>query len=231
MKKRKISKLLAAAVLASAALTMAACGGQNQPETTQNESTDMAGEDAQTTADAADTAEEDAGADASDTGALPAYVYPGNDMVMTAVCDYMVQEIGKMYPDGDIAIPYVYIVNTDESDPEDALVRGDFFLDKYNLNGDTLETQAGGDHPGMMHLKKTDDGYEVVSMDAVADGSDFTPSAKKIFGDYYDEFEKYYSDDQKKTELRLQFVADYVKANHLSITQIKDYGWDPVALP
>ena len=41
---------------------------------------------------------------------------------------------------------------------------------------------SGGSHPGCMHVKKAGDGFEVFQFDAVGDGSDFTPTAKAIFG-------------------------------------------------
>jgi hypothetical protein len=65
----------------------------------------------------------------------------------------------------------------------------------------------------------------------VADGSDYTPSAKKIFGDHYDDFVKLNSDQEKREEIRAQIIANYVAANNLNITCYKDYGWDPVTLP
>ena len=42
---------------------------------------------------------------------------------------------------------------------------------------------------------------------------------------------KVYSDGEKQDEIRAQIIANYVAANKLSITQFKDYGWDPVKLP
>ena len=68
-------------------------------------------------------------------------------------------------------------------------------------------------------------------MEVCEDGSDFDPSAKKIFGDKYDAFMKMYSDSEAKEVTRAQIIANYVAANNLDITEYKDYGWDPVKLP
>ena len=68
-------------------------------------------------------------------------------------------------------------------------------------------------------------------MDIVEDGFGFKESAKKIFGENYDLFMKEGEDEKVREEIRTQIVANYVAANNLNITAIKDYGWDPVALP
>ena len=68
-------------------------------------------------------------------------------------------------------------------------------------------------------------------MDVVGDGSDFEPTAKKIFGEHYDAFMKDGEDEKVREELRAQIIANYVAANNLDIKYYKDYGWDPVALP
>ena len=72
---------------------------------------------------------------------------------------------------------------------------------------------------------------KVVSMDEVADGSDFEPVARKIFGDYYDELIKSSGDEDGREATRAQIIANYVAANNLSITSYQDYGWDPATLP
>ena len=62
----------------------------------------------------------------------------------------------------------------------------------------------------------------------VGDGSEFEPTAKKIFGDKYDEFMKVNSDDETMDNLRSETVANYVMATGIDVTQYQDYGWDPV---
>lgn len=149
----------------------------------------------------------------------------------TAIDDYLVNEIGKNYSQGDMCVPYAYVVSTDESNPDDILVWGDFWVFNYELAGDTLKTVSGGDHPGLMHVKKTENGYEVTNFDAVEDGAGNLESAKSIFGEKYDAFWEINSNQEKREDMRLHFTADYVKKHNLSATMLQDYGWPAVALP
>ena len=80
-------------------------------------------------------------------------------------------------------------------------------------------------------MKLDEAGYVVTGMDVVADGSDYMESAKKLFGDKYEDFAKVTSDQDAREANRAQIVANYVAANELNITQYQDYGWDPVTLP
>ena len=82
-----------------------------------------------------------------------------------------------------------------------------------------------------MHVKKTENGFEVTSFDVVADGSDNMPSAKKIFGDKFDAFWELNSNQEKREDMRLRFSSDYVKKHNLPVTMLQDYGWPAVALP
>lgn len=143
----------------------------------------------------------------------------------TAVDNYLVNEIGKNYLQGDVCIPYAFVMSTDVGNPEDILVWGDFWVFNYEISGDTLKTVSGGNHPGLMHLKKTDSGYEVTGFDAVADGADNLPSAKRIFSDKFDLYQEFSSAAEKRETERLRFTADYVKKHNMSVTMLQDYGW------
>ena len=177
----------------------------------------------------AESGTESGGGSGSSEG-LPAYVYEG-DAETAAICDYLTNVVAKDCPEADVSIPYMRIVDRDESDPEDTVVRGDFWVMNYNLEGDVLEMDSGGDYPGAMHLEKNSDGsFTVTDFDAVGDGSLFEPSARRIFGDKYDEFMAAQSDRDTMEEIRADFIRDYVKANGLNITAYKDYGWDPIKL-
>ncbi len=170
--------------------------------------------------------------DRSAAGVLPAYEYPGPEVFYTEVYRYLVDEFGPNYPKGDVTIPCPVIVAEDDSNKQDILLYGDFWVFNYDLKGDTLECASGGAYPGVMHISSDPEkGYAVTGMDIVADGSDYTESAKKIFGKHYDEFSKINADDKSREETRAQIIANYVAANNLTITAYKDYGWDPVELP
>ena len=69
-----------------------------------------------------------------------------------------------------------------------------------------------------MHVKKTEDGFEVFQFDAVGDGSDFNPTAKAIFGDRFDAFMALYSNDDAKKAARAKSILDYAEAHGLDIS-------------
>lgn len=150
---------------------------------------------------------------------------------LTAVDDYLVNEIGKNYEPTEVTIPYAFVVSIDESNPDDILVWGDFWVFNYDIAGDTLKTASGGSYPGLMHVKKTDNGFEVFDFDVVEDGAGNLESAKRIFGDKYDAFWELNSNHEKREEMRLRYTADFVKKHNLPVKMLQDYGWPAVALP
>lgn len=162
---------------------------------------------------------------------LPAYEYPGPELFYYELYTYLTDELSRSYDKADVSIPCPVIEYIDESDDDDIKVYGDFLIFNYNLNRDILECMSGGSYPGVVHMKKTDEGYEVSGMDVVADGSDYTPSAKKIFGDRYEKVIAVIGDDELRERTRAQIIANYVALNGLDINAYKDYGWDPVSLP
>ncbi len=172
-----------------------------------------------------------AGGDSAASGSLPAYEYPGPELFYLILYNYLIDELGKNYEPAQVCIPCPVIVAEDISDRSDIRVYGNFWIFNYDLKDGILQNTSGGSYPGCMHFKTTDEGYEVTSLDVVADGSDFDESAKKIFGDHYEEFMKVNSDDKLREETRAQIIANYVAANNLDITAYQDFGWDPVTLP
>ena len=199
--------MLAAILILSGAIMV---GCQNKPDDTVKKSVDKGGIEApaETKADVVDM-----------------------KACCKAVDDYLVNEIGQHYSQGDVCIPYAFLVSTDNGNPEDILFWGDFWVFNYNLSGDTLKTVSGGNHPGLMHVKKTDDGYVVTNFDAVEDGAGNLESAKRIFGDKFDVYQEISSLQEKREDMRRRFTADYVKEHGLSATMIQEYGWPAVNLP
>ncbi|MBO5552025.1 MAG: hypothetical protein J5966_08700 [Lachnospiraceae bacterium] len=164
-------------------------------------------------------------------GKLPPYEYPGPELFYSVVYKYVTDEFGKGYDKSDVSIPCILVAYVDESNKDDILVYGDFWVMNYDLEGDTLMNKSGGSYPGVMHLKSTREGYDVTKMDIVEDGSNWDKSAREIFGERYDECMKLISDDKLREKTRAQIIANYVAANNLAVTQYQDYGWDPVKLP
>ena len=158
-------------------------------------------------------------------------VVPDTELCNAAVNDYLVNVIGKNYAEAEYCISSPFIISMDEGNKDDVLVWGDFWVFNYDISGDTLKTVSGGNHPGLMHLKKTDKGFEVTNFEVVEDGEGNMESAKRIFGDKFDAFWEVNSNQEKRESIRLQFIADYVKKNNLPVKMVQDYGWPAVALP
>jgi len=150
----------------------------------------------------------------------------------TAIEEYLAEEIGTQYSSGEVCIPFQNIIGVDDSQKEDIQVWGDFWVDNYNVSGDTLVFVSGGNHPGKMHVKQDGEGhFSVIGFEAVGDGSTFLPTAKTIFGDKFEAFQKEYSNHEKREEIRKNAIADYVAKKGLAVKVYKDYGWPAVEIP
>lgn len=150
---------------------------------------------------------------------------------LSAIDRYLVEEIGKHYAQGEHCVPIRNIVAVDESNAEDILVWGDFWVFNYNQAGDTLKCVSGGNHPGLIHICQTENGFEVNTFDQVEDGSSNLSSAKRIFGDKFDAFQAINSNKEDREKLRAEGLAKYVKKQGLSATTYEDFGWPVKQLP
>lgn len=148
-----------------------------------------------------------------------------------AINHYLTKEIGSQYLKGEYCVPIQNIVDVDDHNSKDILVWGDFWVFNYNQVGDTLKCVSGGSHPGLIHVCKTENGFEVTSFDQVEDGSSYLPSAKKIFGEKYDAFHNINSDEQKREEIRTEVLSAFVKEHNIPATMYQDYGWPAKKLP
>ena len=161
------------------------------------------------------------------------YGYMGQDPAECAVWKYLAEDVAALYEpeEGVISVPVVQIVKTDKDD-EDGEVDfyGEFYVNNYKIEGDTLKCVSGGSHPGKMEVVKDGDTYVVKEFEQVKDGGEFEPSARDIFEESYDDFMKVNGDADAREKLRAQGLADYVKTNGLSVTKYQDEGWDPVDL-
>jgi hypothetical protein len=142
-----------------------------------------------------------------------------------AIDRYLADTFGKQYAEGEHCVPMHNIVAVDERNVADILVWGDYWVFNYNQVGDTLKCISGGSHPGLMHLKQAENGFEVAAFDPVEDGSQYLPSAQKIFGDKFDAFQALHSNDGKRESLRAGALADYVRKHGLKATLYQDFGW------
>jgi len=160
------------------------------------------------------------------------YGYMGEDPVEATVYEYVATTVAQEFDveEGMVSIPTVTIIDKVENEDGSIDVTGDFWVDNYTIEGDTLVSQSGGNFAGKMHVVKDGDSYKVESFEQVGDGSEFEPTAKAIFGDSYDKFMEINSDSDAREALRAETVANFVKANSLEVTKYQDYGWDPVEL-
>lgn len=149
-----------------------------------------------------------------------------------AIARYLRESVAPNYGgDWEHCVPFVRIVAMDDADPSDVRAWGEFRVFNYRIEGDTFHFVSGGNHPGLMHLRETDGALAVVFFDPVLDGSEYTPSAKRIFGKHYKAWMALVADDKALEAARLQDLADYAAKNNLPAKFAKDYGWDPVPLP
>ena len=148
------------------------------------------------------------------------------DLCLAAVNKYLAEQIGSNYPDAQYCITYSNYTDIDDSNPQDIIFLGDFWVEKYNLQTDTLMFIAGGNHPGKMHLSKDAQGnYQVNAFDAVEDGSNFIPSVNRIFGRKSKDFMDIHGNSPQKQEIRRKAVLKYVRSNGISAKYYKDFGW------
>ena len=159
--------------------------------------------------------------------ALPEYVYTGENPYIQPIWEYMKENMGKDYDAADVMLPEFILLREDDTDPEDIKVWGRFWIENYSLVGTTLMTRSGGEYPGVAHLKKTDDGFEVTSMDIVEDGSNYSASVEEIFG-VDDELKAGFMESSADLDdVRVGVMNEYTKNTGIEIEAVEDYGWDP----
>ena len=164
------------------------------------------------------------------TDTLP-MIEQDHDEYLAAIETYL-RTIGSQYTPGEVCIPSYTVVAINDNDTDYTRVWGDWWVFNYNIVGDTLKCVSGGSHPGLMYLKQNDTHkWIVTSFDQVEDGSRYLPSAKRIFGEYYDAFHKVNSSQEHRDSMRLKQVAYYVKEHNLPVTMLQDSGWPAVPLP
>lgn len=154
----------------------------------------------------------------------------GDEAYVALIEKYLVDSIGSQYSPGEMCIPVSNVIDVDDSDSTDVKVWGSFWVFNYNISGDTLKTVSGGSHPGLFHLNVASNAWKITSFDKVGDGSNYLPTAKKIFGDKLEAFQKIESSDKQHDTLRTQAVSAYVKKHNIAATMYQDYGWPPVKL-
>ena len=157
---------------------------------------------------------------------------PEPETFMNAIEKYLVESIAPEYLQGAYSIPFCNWVCADESNPDSIAVLGDFWILNYVQDADTLKTVSGGNHSGKIIICKDAEGnFYVADFDQTLDGSDNETSARRIFGDKFEEYAAAHSDDVARERIRTQSVADFVKRDSLAVKYYKDFGWPAVEIP
>ncbi len=166
--------------------------------------------------------------------ALPPFAYSGDDPVMKAVCDYLVEreKLDSRKTQNDVMIPGIVIHDTVEE--KDTLkVFGNFWTFIYYRNGNTLEENGGGEMPACMHLKKKHGAYQVVDVEETGDGEYYQKGIAQFCEGYPEIYEKFFDFDrgmEQREKSRKKLIRQYVTDNQLDIQYYHDFGWDPVEL-
>lgn len=149
--------------------------------------------------------------------------------IRNAISDYMVKDIGQQYLKGELCIPTLLIVATEE-DADTARVWCDNHVYWFSISGDTLKTVSGGNHSGLMTLVKKDGKPTVTRFEQTTDGAGNETSARRIFGLHYDVYQNMHSNHDVNEAARKEQLKEYVRQNGLAIRYYQDYGWDAVEL-
>lgn len=147
-----------------------------------------------------------------------------------AISDYLTKEIGSKYAQGELCIPVLMMVATEEQDDDHSLVWGNFWIFNYNFAGDTLKTVSGGNHSGCMTVQKQDGAFTITSFEQTEDGAGYEASAQRIFGKHYDVLQNMQSNSDVREATRKEQLKEYARRNNLAARYYQDFGRDAVEL-
>ena len=147
-----------------------------------------------------------------------------------AIGDYLIKEIGSQYQQGDLCIPTLLVVASEQTDSDYDPVLCDCWVFWYNLSGDTLKCVSGGNHSGLISLNGMNGHYSVTSFEQTVDGAGNVASAKRIFGAYYDIYQNMHSNEAVREAVRKEQLKEYVKRNNLPYKYYQDYGCPAIEL-
>ena len=156
----------------------------------------------------------------------PVYSHETDDPFYAPACQYIMETCGSHFDPEDIMIPIVDILRVDDSDPEDILVWGNYWVYNYALRGTTLMMRSGGNFPGVIHMQEDNGSYTGVAMDLVEDGENYADSVKELFG-ADDELMDAFTNSTENYELFNQTLRWYRDDTGLDIQANQDFGWDP----
>lgn len=143
----------------------------------------------------------------------------------TALNRYLAEQIASRYASGEYTVPLYDVVAVGGEDSTDIRIWGDFWVYNYKQVGDTLKCVSGGSHPGLIHICQRGEHFYISQFEQVGDGSNFLPTAKRIFGEYFKAFQIHHSDADNREVERREVLKAFVRDHGLSVTMYQDYGW------
>ena len=161
---------------------------------------------------------------------LPVFEYSGDKKYFPEICEYLLEDAEKNLEQGDVTIPAITFIDMDETDTNDIKVWGIFEQYAYNLEEKNLVMCSGAKTPGLFHLKKLEEGAEVVKWDQREDGANADESLKAMCASKTGVYELFKQNENATEQNRTYFVRMYVEDNGLDIDTYQDPGQDPVKL-
>ena len=149
-----------------------------------------------------------------------------------AAYDYLSFDHITAYDYSHVLIPYVKIVDVEETDAENVLLYGDYYLWEFKKDGDTLTAVSGGHCPGIIHLERFGEGdFASYSPKGSMDEAFTERDARDLFGKYYDDYLKISKDEKLFNSEYPEIIADYVRVFELDITKYQLTGDEPKEIP
>lgn len=149
--------------------------------------------------------------------------YRKEQLLFKTIANYLINDIAIHYLTGDVCIPTIMIVGTEEKSNDQIDVFGDFWVFWYNAKDDTLKTISGGNHSGRITISKNNRQLIVTDFEQTTDGAGNLESAKRIFGNHYEIFNNIHSNPDVREAARKMQILQYVKLNNLPFEYYQDY--------
>lgn len=147
-----------------------------------------------------------------------------------AIGDYLVNVIGPNYQKGEICVPTIAVVASEQADSDHVPVLCDCWVMWYNQVGDTLKCVSGGNHSGLVSLELHGGKYSVTGFEQTVDGAGNDASARRIFGSYYDIYQNIHSNESVREAIRQEQLRYYIDRHQVAARYYQDYGWPAVEI-
>ena len=142
--------------------------------------------------------------------------------------DYLVAHVNKdMRQKWLLLAPCYTIIAIDSSDGNNYRVWGNWWVYAYDHVDTKLITSMAEGFPGLFHLKKTTDGFEVKQFDLVEEGRAIDENVERIFGQYADAYWEANANQERNDSVRCVMMSEYVRKNGLPYTELELESGEP----